>query len=67
MEEKNSLIPFGCLLVIICIIVGLCGIIDGSMGGALFAMGLAVVGFLVIALLAAWHHFKEIRENNKKK
>lgn len=67
MEEKNSLAPFGCLLIVLCIGVGLCGLIDGSMGGAIFAMGLAVVGFLVIALLAAWQRIKEIRDNNKKK
>ena len=67
MEENDSLVPFGCLLIFICLIVALCGLIDGSMGGAIFAMGLAVVGFLLIALFAAWNHFKEIRDNNKKK
>ena len=45
----------------ICIIIGLCGLIDGSMGGALFAMGIIVVAVIVIAIFAFIHHIKSQR------
>ena len=45
----------------ICIIIGLCGLIDGSMGGALFAMGIIVVAVIVIVILAFIHHIKSQR------
>jgi hypothetical protein len=44
-----------------CIIIGLCGLIDGSMGGALFAMGIIVVAVIVIAIAAFINHIKSQR------
>jgi hypothetical protein len=38
-----------------------CAIADGSMGGALFAIGLVALGIIVIGILALVNHIKSQR------
>ena len=38
-----------------------CAIADGSMGGALFAIGFIAVGIIVVAILAFINHIKSQR------
>lgn len=61
MNNNVSLLQVLVGIIGICIIIGLCGLIDGSMGGALFAMGIIVVAVIVIAILAFIHHIKSQR------
>lgn len=61
MNNNVSLLQVLVGIIGICIIIGLCGLIDGSMGGALFAMGIIVVAVIVITILAFIHHIKSQR------
>jgi hypothetical protein len=38
-----------------------CAIVDGSMGGALFAIGFVAICIIVIAIAAFIHHIKSQR------
>jgi len=44
-----------------CLVMLVCAIADGSMGGALFAIGLVALGIIVIAILAFINHIKSQR------
>ena len=48
-------------IISICIIIGLCGLIDGSMGGVLFAIGFVAVVIIAVAILAFINHIKSQR------
>ena len=61
MNNNVSLLQVLVGIIGICIIIGLCGLIDGSMGGALFAMGIVVVVVVVIAIAAFINHIKSQR------
>ena len=61
MNNNVSLLQVLLGIIGICIIIGLCGLIDGSMGGALFAMGIVVVAVIVIAIAAFINHTKSQR------
>lgn len=49
---------------ILCIIIGLCGLIDGHLGGAVFGIGIVLLFTIVIGVIALWNNIKEKR--NKK-
>lgn len=61
MNNNVSLLQVLVGIIGICIIIGLCGLIDGSMGGALFAMGIIVAAVIVIAIVAFINHIKSQR------
>jgi hypothetical protein len=61
MNDNVSLLQVLVGIIGICIIIGLCGLIDGSMGGALFAMGIIVVAVIIIVILAFINHIKSQR------
>ena len=44
-----------------CLAMLVCAIVNGSMGGALFAIGLVALGIIVIAILAFINHIKSQR------
>ena len=61
MNDNVSLIQVLLGIVGICIIIGLCGLIDGNMGAALFAIGVVVLAVIVITILAFINHIKSQR------
>lgn len=61
MNNNVSLLQVLVGIIGICIIIGLCGLIDGSMGGALFAIGFVAICIIVIAIAAFIHHIKSQR------
>jgi hypothetical protein len=61
MNNNVSLLQVLVGIIGICIIIGLCGLIDGSMGGALFAVGMIVMAVIVIAISAFINHIKSQR------
>ena len=58
MKDNVSIVQVLLGVLGLCVIIGLCGLIDGNMGAALFTVGCVVVIVLLIAVLAIINHFK---------
>ena len=49
------------IFICFCLIMLVCAIADGSMGGALFAIGFVAISIIVVAILAFINHIKSQR------
>ena len=61
MSNNISFIQLALVFICFCLIMLVCAIVDGSMGGALFAIGLVALVILLVAILALINHFKSQR------
>jgi hypothetical protein len=61
MNDNVSLVQVLLGILGACVIIGLCGLIDGCMGGALFAIDLIVIAVVAIAIAAFINHIKSQR------
>ena len=61
MSNNVSCLQVLLIFICFCLIMLVCAIADGSMGGALFAIGFVAVGIIVVAILAFINHIKSQR------
>ena len=61
MNNNVSCLQVLLVFVCFCLIMLVCAIADGSMGGALFAIGLVAAGIIAIAVAAFINHIKSQR------
>ena len=61
MSNNVSCLQVLLIFICFCLIMLVCAIADGSMGGALFAIGFVAVGIIAVAILAFINHIKSQR------
>ena len=61
MSNNVSCLQVLLIFICFCLIMLVCAIADGSMGGALFAIGFVAVGIIAIAIVAFINHIKSQR------
>lgn len=61
MNNNLSCLQVLFIFICFCLIMLVCAIADGSMGGALFAIGFVAVAIIVIGILAIINHIKSQR------
>ena len=61
MSNNVSCLQVLLIFICFCLIMLVCAIADGSMGGALFAIGFVAVGIIAVAIAAFIYHIKSQR------
>lgn len=61
MSNNVSCLQVLLIFICFCLIMLVCTIADGSMGGALFAIGFVAIAIIVIVVLAIINHIKSQR------
>ena len=61
MSNNVSCLQVLLIFICFCLIMLVCAIADGSMGGALFAIGFVAIAVIVVAILAFINHIKSQR------
>ena len=61
MSNNVSCLQVLLIFICFCLIMLVCAIADGSMGGALFAIGFVAVGIIAVAIAAFINHIKSQR------
>lgn len=61
MSNNVSCLQVLLIFICFCLIMLVCAIADGSMGGALFAIGFVAIAIIVVGILAFINHIKSQR------
>ena len=61
MSNNVSCLQVLLIFICFCLIMLVCAIADGSMGGALFAIGFVAISIIVVAILAFVNYIKSQR------